>query len=105
MLGSRDEGESTGRPGRWEAEAEEAVVTTVVSKAVVEVCAVGEAPKEILSSKLLTEAGGLLAASSDFRTERLEDKEVDNLLSTVDLDEGGGILMLERSAEALVVSA
>lgn len=30
---------------------------------------------------------------------------MDNLLSTEGLEEGGGILMLERSAEALVVSA
>lgn len=36
MFGSKDEGESTGRPGIGEVEVEDAVVTTVASKAVVE---------------------------------------------------------------------
>ena len=102
MLGSKVGGESTGRPGAC---GEEAVVTTVESKAVVEeVWAVGETPKEILSSKLLTEAGGLLGTSSDLRWLLVELQVMDSLRSTEGLVAGGGILMLERSTEVLVVS-
>jgi hypothetical protein len=51
----------------------------------------------------LTDAGGLRAVSSDFLIERAELIEADNLRSARGLVLGGGILMLERSAEALVV--
>lgn len=65
----------------------------------------GDAPKESLSSKLFTEAGGLLGASSDLRWNLAEFNDVESLRSTEGLVEGGGMLMLERSAEAFVVSA
>ena len=102
MLGSKTGGESTGRPGAY---GMEAVVTTVGSVAVVQSWAVGGAPNGPLSpSALLTEVGGLLATSSDLRRERTEEKEVDRSLSVEGLVIGGGMLMEERSAEALVVS-
>ena len=54
---------------------------------------------------LFTEAGGLVAMSSDFLTGRGGKKLADSRLSTKGFVLGGGILMLERSLEALVVSA
>ena len=69
MLGLKAGGESTGRPGVIEADA---VVTTVGSRAVVATCAVGEPANGMSPSRLLTDAGGLLAISSDLLTERPE---------------------------------
>jgi len=79
----------------------------VWSCAVVDVWAEGdEAPKgaDRSVSRLLTEAGGLLARSSDRLWGRRGVREVDSLRSMPGLVLGGGILILERSAEARVVS-
>jgi len=53
----------------------------------------GPPTKGLLSSKLLTEAGGLRGTSSDLRADMTEVMEADNLLSVEGLVNGGGMLM------------
>lgn len=81
-------------------------MTTVGAVAVVAMCAVGDEPKGLLSSPPLRDAGGLLGDSSDLRRDLMDEREDDSLPSAaLCFENGGGILMLERSAEALVASA
>ena len=103
MFAGRAGGESTGGPEFCGA-ADEAVVTMVLSEAVVEVGGDVVLGKGFLSSKLLIEEGGLTGISSDLLGGRGAAMVVESRRSIAGLLVDGGILMLARSVIVVFVS-